>query len=91
MGFTDNTDLGSPREITPATGDTFTILEQWMDLDENGRVVAETTQEGGTLIFGDQMFFWEELDAAPGPYVVGFIVEDLDGNRLQTFTTVTVE
>ncbi|GAB4152241.1 MAG: hypothetical protein Fur0021_16780 [Candidatus Promineifilaceae bacterium] len=91
LGFTDNADLGSPREITPASGDTFTILEQWMDLDANGRVVAETTQEGGTLIFGEQMFFWEELDAAPGPYVVGFIVEDLDGNRLQTFTTVTVE
>ncbi len=91
LGFSDSADLGSPREITPEAGDTFTILEQWLDLDANGRVVAETTQEGGTLIFGDQMFFWEELDAAPGPYVVGFIVEDLDGNRLQTFTTVTVE
>ncbi len=91
LGFTGTTATGAPREIMPAAGDSFTVLEQWMDLDGNGRVAEVTTQLGSTLTFGEQMFFWEELDAAPGPYIVGFIVEDLDGNRLQTFTTVTVE
>lgn len=91
LGFSGDTPTGAPREVTPTTGDTFTVLERWLDLDQNGRVVAETTQEGGTLTFGEQMFFWEEWDAPAGPHVVGFIVEDLDGNRIQTFTTVTVE
>ena len=91
LGFNSATETGAPREILPASGDTFTVLEQWLDLDSNGRVAAQSTQTGGTLTFSDQMFFWEELDAAPGLYVVGFIVEDLDGKRIQTFGTVTVE
>ena len=47
-------------------------------------------QEGGTLTFGDQMFTWEVPDAAAGDYVVGFVVDNLDGNRQQAFKEVTV-
>jgi hypothetical protein len=42
------------------------------------------------LTFSDQMFTWEELDAAAGPYVVGFVVEDLDGNATQSIAQITV-
>jgi hypothetical protein len=83
--------LGAPREIIPQSGDTFTVLERWLDLDEQGNVVQVTRQEGGTLVFGDQMFTWEELDAAVGEYIVGFIAEDLDGNAYETYTSVSVE
>jgi len=62
-----------------------------MDLDERGKVVEVVTQAGGTLTFGDQMFAWKELDAAPGAYIVGFIVEDLDGNTYEVYERVTVE
>jgi hypothetical protein len=61
-----------------------------MDLDQNGNVVRNAVQEGKTLTFGDQMFTWEDLDAAAGEYIVGFIVEDLDGNAYPVFTQVTV-
>ena len=61
------------------------------DADQRGKVVEVSTQEGGTLTFGDQMFAWEELDAAVGEYIIGFIVEDLDGNSIEVFETVTVE
>jgi hypothetical protein len=97
FGFTGESDptalggTGAPREIIPQSGDTFTVLEKWLDLDEQGRVAQVARQEGGTLTFGDQMFTWEELDAAVGEYVVGFIVEDLDGNAYEAYTTVTVE
>jgi hypothetical protein len=37
------------------------------------------------------MFLWEELDAAAGAYIVGFIVEDLDGETFETYERVTVE
>jgi hypothetical protein len=91
FGFTGEGGTGAPREIVPQPGDTFTVLEKWMDLDQRGQVVQVTTQEGGTLTFGDQMFAWRELDAAPGNYIVGFFVEDLDGNAFEVYEQVAVE
>jgi hypothetical protein len=91
FGFTGEGGTGAPREIIPQPGDTFTVLEKWIDLEQNGGVKGIARQEGGSLTFGDQMFTWEELDAAPGQYIVGFIVEDLDGNAIQVSAPVTVE
>lgn len=91
FGFTGEGGVGAPREIIPQSGDSFTVLQKWMDLDQQGKVAQTATQEGGTLIFGDQMFTWEELDAAPGEYIVGFIVEDLDGNANEVYERVIVE
>jgi hypothetical protein len=91
FGFTGEGGTGAPREIIPQPGDTFTVLEKWMDLDQQGQVAEVVQQAGGTLTFGDQMFSWEELDAAPGEYLVGFIVEDLDGNASEVYDQVRVE
>ena len=91
FGFTGEGGVGAPREIIPQAGDSFTVLQKWMDLDQQGRVAQTATQQGGTLIFGDQMFTWEEMDAAAGQYIVGFIVEDLDGNAYEVYERVTVE
>jgi hypothetical protein len=91
FGFTGEGGTGAPREIIPQPGDTFTVAQKWLDLDQNGKVVQTAAQAGGTLTFGDQMFTWEELDAAPGEYIVGFIVQDLDGKAHEVYTTVTVE
>jgi len=91
FGFTGEGGTGAPREIIPQPGDAFTVLEKWMDLDERGQVVQVAAQEGGTLTFGDQMFTWQELDAAAGEYIVGFIVEDLDGNAFEVYEEVIVE
>ncbi len=91
FGFTGEGGVGAPREIIPNTGDTFTVLDTWWDLDGNGNLAETTTLEGGMLTFGDEMFAWEELDAAAGVYVVGFVVEDLDGNTSESFDVITVE
>ena len=61
-----------------------------MDLDDQGNVVQIVRQVGETLTFGDRMFTWEVLDAAAGQYVVGFIIEDLDGNTQVVFQPITV-
>ncbi|HMQ56614.1 MAG TPA: hypothetical protein PKD98_31330, partial [Anaerolineae bacterium] len=90
FGFTGEDFTGAPREITPQTGDTFTVLERWLDLDQQGNVAQVSQQTGDTLTFGEQPFTWQELDAAPGRYLVGFIVEDLDGNTTEVFEEVTV-
>jgi len=90
FGFTGTEETGSPREINPSPGDTFTVLDKWMDLDPGGGAITMASQEGGTLTFGSQPFTWVELNAAPGQYTVGFIVKDLDGNSYETYTTITV-
>jgi hypothetical protein len=91
FGFTGDQFTGAPREIIPQAGDHMTILEKWMDLDQNGRVVEIVMQEGETLTFGEEPFTWDVLDAPVGNYVVGFILEDQDGNAYEVFTNVSVQ
>ncbi|MAU00921.1 MAG: hypothetical protein CL608_27565 [Anaerolineaceae bacterium] len=89
-GFNNEDGTGGPREIIPQAGDQFTVVERWLDLDANGSVVGSATQEAGTLTFTDQTFTWVDLDAAAGEYVVGFIVEDFDGNEFPAYAQITV-
>lgn len=89
--FTGSDPSGAPREVITKPGDKFTLLEKWIDLDSQGNVVRTATQEGETLTFGDQPFRWKDLDAAAGDYVIGFTVEDLDGNPTQSFGRITVQ
>ena len=91
FGFTGADSTGAPREILPEPGDTVTVLEQWLDLDSSGNVVERVLEQGDTLTFGSEPLRWVELDAAVGDYIVGFIVEDLDGNQQQVFTDLRVE
>lgn len=90
LGFTGSDEAGAPRAITPQPGDSFTILEKWMDLDSQGNVAGVARQEGATLTFGEELFTWEVLDAAAGQYEVGFIVEDLDGNSQAVYQSILV-
>ncbi|MCO6449185.1 MAG: hypothetical protein J5I90_00225 [Caldilineales bacterium] len=91
FGFTGEGGAGAPREIVPQPGDTFTVIETWLDLDANGKVVGKASEAGKTLTFGEQPFEWVDLDAAAGRYIVGFIVEDVDGNQQAVYDYVTVE
>lgn len=89
-GFTGADEAGAPREITPGPGDRFTLFEKWLDLGSDGNVRETVYQPGQTLTFGSTPFTWEQLYAAPGEYIVGFIIEDLDGNQYPAYTQVTV-
>lgn len=89
--FTGENGNGAPWEIVPEKGDSFTVLEKWLDLDASGKVVETATEEGATLTFSTKTFTWEDLNAAAGDYVIGFIVEDLDGNQQAGYTTIRVE
>lgn len=90
FGFTGEDANGAPREIIPTQGDSFTIMQQWMDLDAQGNVVDTVLVEGDTLTFGEQMFYWEQLYAPAGEYVIGFIIEDLDGASTAVYAQLTV-
>lgn len=91
FSFTGSNTTAAPREIIPQAGDQVTILEKWMDLDANGRVTEVVEENGETLTFGSQTFTWESLDAPIGNYVVGFIVEDLDGNSYPVYANIEVQ
>lgn len=91
FGFSGADTSGSPAQISPEPGDTFTVKQKWLDLDAQGKVTATSTQDGETLTFSDTPFTWKELDAAVGDYIFGFTVEDMDGNQTAAFTQVKVQ
>ena len=90
FGFTGETETGAPREIIPQAGDTFTVLEKWLDLDSSGKVSQAVSVEGQTLTFGPNMFTLEEIYAPAGEYLVGFIIADMDGKTTPVYTTIRV-
>jgi hypothetical protein len=91
FGLTGQGETGAPRQITPTAGDTFTLLNHWLNLNSDGSVKEAVTEEGETLTFGDQPFVWKEQYAAAGDYLVGFRITDLDGNATEAYTQVTVK
>ncbi len=90
FGFTDQNGQGAPAEIYPSQGDAFTIQQKWTDIDPSGNLQDPVTEEGSTFVFGQAMFTWEEVPAAPGEYVIGFLVRDMDGQSSQSLTQITV-
>jgi hypothetical protein len=91
FGVTGEGETGAPRQITPQSGDTFTLLNTWLELNSDGSVKESTTQQGETLTFSDQPFEWKEQYAAAGDYIVGFNITDMDGNANEAYTQVTVK
>ena len=89
FGYTGDT-ARAPREITPRPGDKFTLEEEWLTYDSDPEGAWEY-YDGTTLIFGKQQFSIELDDAAPGDYVIGIQVADLDGNLFDEFVDVTVK
>jgi hypothetical protein len=89
-GFSGSADASAPREISPQAGDTFTIRKRWLELDAQGSVSRVANEPGETLIFGSEPFQSVVLDAAPGQYLLGFIVEDLNGTQTPVTGQVTV-
>ena len=66
-------------------GDRVTVFGTRLGQDERGQVAKAASQEGGALVFRDQMCTTKELSAAPGQYVLGFVVQELDRNAQQDY------
>lgn len=92
FGISGQGDTGAPHEIVPQSGDTFTLLEKWLQLDAQGKVQKTVFQPSQmTLTFSGKPFTWQETYAAAGDYIVGFVVTDLDGNTQEVYNQVTVK
>lgn len=80
---------GALREIRPRKGDTFTILEQWYEQDQDGEWVI-TEHEGDTLTFRGKPFTVTAYESYPGEYSLGIIVSDILDNEIAEYATVQV-
>jgi hypothetical protein len=79
-------------EIIPKAGDQFQFVDTWWEFDENGELV-DTLYEGNTLTFGDQPFQqgWTQEWLIPGEYLIGIMVEDMDGFQNYSFTPYVIQ
>lgn len=92
FGITGQGDTGAPHEITPQVGDTFTIMEKWLSLDAQGKVLNSSFQQSQTTLnFNGQPFTWEQTYAPQGDYRIGFVVSDLDGNSQEVLGSFTAQ
>jgi len=94
VGFAGGTiGAGAPRAITPSPGDAFVIFTHVYDMksDDPDAEPEYRTEPGDTLVFGDVAWSVTELQAPAGDYVLGIQAEDLDGNLVEQYDTVTVE
>lgn len=90
IGYNGTGANGGVREITPQTGDQFTIIESGFNLSQDA-TEDKFERDSGTLVYNDQPFTIEQIPAPAGSYVVGFIAEDLDGNRSESYENLFVE
>ena len=61
FGFTGQSGVGAPRQITPKAGDTFAVLERGIDFSQDSEE-ENYAREGGVLTFGSEKF---TIAAAP--------------------------
>jgi len=78
--------LLAPFQITPQIGDQFFVYQEWF---ENGEFVYYPDED--PLTYSGEDFTFQGYDAAPGLYIIGFIVEDLEGNLFYSdYVEITV-
>jgi hypothetical protein len=88
-GFTGKDGTGAMHEISPRANDTFTVFEEWLEFDAN-EDSEFVNYEGGTMTFRDKPVTMEAYYGYSGEYLLGFIIEDLDGKTVEAFVPVTV-
>ena len=89
LTFAGEDGQGAPRALNPRAGDSFTILEQWYELDEEGEWVVNDYL-GDTLTFSGEPFTVTAYDSYAGEYSLGIIVSDLLDNTVAEYATVYV-
>jgi hypothetical protein len=89
LTFTGAEGTGAPRALNPRAGDTFTLLEQWYELDDDGEWVVNEYL-GDTLTFSGKPFTVTAYESYPGEYSLGIIATDLLNNSVAEYATVYV-
>ncbi len=78
--------LLAPFQVTPQIGDQFFVYQEWF---EEGEFVYYLDDD--PITYSGEDFTFQAYDAAAGLYIVGFIVEDLEGNTYSSdYVEITV-
>jgi hypothetical protein len=78
-----------PRPITPKPGDTFAPFVQFITSEDG--IWKNETVLSTPLTFGAQPFRLEKESLIPGKYLVGILVQDLDGGFTRKYVSLAVE
>jgi hypothetical protein len=78
-----------PRPVTPKPGDTFAPFAQFITSEDG--IWKNETVLSTPLTFGDQPFRLEKESLIPGEYLVGILVQDLDGGFTRKYAPMAVE
>jgi hypothetical protein len=87
LAFKEQRMKSIPRPVTPKPGDTFAPFVQVLT-EEDGRWTTETVLSTA-LTFGDQPFRLEKESLIPCEYLVGVLVQDLDGGFTRKYVSLT--
>jgi hypothetical protein len=87
--YTNPDGTGTPSEIIPTPGDSFTVVDYWLEYTNNPD--GELVEYGGdTITFGETPLTWTGYPPIGGTYIVGIAAEDLDGNTYFEFVSINV-
>lgn len=79
--------LVSPFELLIEDGDTF---EPYVTLiDKKGEVRTGTVNP--IMLGGGNLLHWQSIDACPGQYQIGLVIEDFDGQEVRVYSGFTIK
>ena len=87
IGYSESSEgLFAPFQIQPQIGDQFFVYQEWFENDECVYYLDDVP-----LTYNGDDFTFEAYDAFTGDYLIGFIVEDLEGNLFYSdYVEITV-
>jgi hypothetical protein len=79
--------LVSPFELLIEDGDTF---EPYVTMiSEEGEMSTGTVNP--IMLGGGNQLHWERIDACPGTFHVGVVVEDFDGQKIRRYSSISIK
>jgi hypothetical protein len=87
--YTNPDGSGTPSEIIPTAGDSFTVVDYWLEYATNpdGELIEYA---GDSITFGETPLTWTGYPPIGGTYIVGIAAEDFDGNTYFEFAPINV-
>jgi len=91
--FKEGLGHSTPRALTLKPGDQFSPYVQLVKNtgDENLPIWQLTRGQSNTLTCGETAFRWVSADLLPGDYLLGLLVQDLDGEQTRQYGRFKVE
>ncbi len=82
----------APHALTISSGDQFSPFVQILTCSNNEKPVWQVTRGISTgLTWRDEGFRWTEETPIPGEYLLGLVVQDLDGLRTRQYAPFTLD